>query len=601
MRWTTREPQRAILDAFDNDRIEEINVLKSSRFGWTSILMCAMDYFIAHDPSPIAMVQPRMKDMEEWSKDQVQPTIDASEILSQLVARQRAGSSGNTIDHKEYPGGPLRLRASNSPDGFRRWAARVGMCDEIDGYPLSAGKEGDVPGLLWTRLQDAWNRVLANGSTPTEVDISAIWRRFNESSRGYPFLTCPHCGEPHIRLFRQPREPIVLQGVERPVSILNWDAAKPSTAHYVCPANGCVITHKHHHEMLNGCYWIGDHWEYREREYQFLDGFEGRIGFATWAGYVISPNTTPAKLAARWERDKRSPESKKVFVNTVEGLPWEEEGEELRSAILIARKEPFTAEVPAGGLYLSVGIDVQASPARWELEVVAWGLDEESWSVDYQIVFGDTSLDRDWEEILKPYIEATYRHESGLELPISAIGIDHGFESKRVETFINRLRRANVYAFKGMPGEGRPIVETDRGRHRRLLKARRGKFKPELLGDHQAKKTILDRLRKIDAPGAGYSHFPLEREDEYFEQLTAEKLVTRYRHGRAYREWIKLQERNEALDCRKLAYAAFLVAAPNLEREQARLQATQQAGHQPPSSGLGAEPLIFTADSPLLR
>jgi phage terminase large subunit GpA-like protein len=454
VKWRTREPQRAILDAFDNDRIEDITVLKSSRFGWTSILMCAMDYFITHDPSPIVMVQPRVTDMEEWSKDQVQATIDASPAMSALVAKQRAGSSGNTVDHKDYPGGPLRLRASNSPDGFRRWSARIGMCDEIDGYPLSAGREGDVLSLLWTRLQDSWNRVLATGSTPTEADISAVWRRFKISSRGYPFLVCPHCGESHIRLFRVPKEPIVIRGVDAPISFLNWEAGKPHTAHYVCPANGCVITQKHHNLMLDSCYWVGEDWEYKNRKFEFLDSFDGRIGFYTWAGYIISPNTTPSKLADRWEKDSGNIESKKVFVNTVEGRPWEDEGESLNSSVLVRRKEEFKAEVPAGACYLSAGVDVQGNPARWEIEVVAWGDDEENWSVDYQIIFGDTSMDAEWDEVLKPFLTNKYVHESGLELPISAVGIDHGFESKRVETFIHKLNRVGVYAFKGMPGEG---------------------------------------------------------------------------------------------------------------------------------------------------
>jgi phage terminase large subunit GpA-like protein len=565
VQWQTREPQRAILDSLDHDRIEQVTLLKSSRFGWSSLLMAAMGYFIDQDPSPIAMVQPRIKDLEEWSKEQVQPAIDSSPILSALVSPKKHGVSGNTIDHKEYPGGPLRLRASNSPDGFRRWAARIGMCDEIDGYPLSAGPDGDVISLLWGRLQDAWNRTLVCGSTPTEMDISMVWRLWLESSKGYPILACPHCGEHHIRLRERPKEPIILRGKDWPISTLEWDPGKPQTAHYACPANGCVIEHRHHADMLAGCWWDGEHWRYRERKFEFFDGFEGHIGFSTWAGYIISPNTTPAKLAARWERDRKRPETKKVYINTVDGMPWEEEGESLRSATLIARAEPFAAEVPAGGVWLSAGVDVQVD--RWEFEVVAWGPGEESWSVDYQIIPGDPTQDGDWDELLRPALSAVYRHESGVDLPISAIGIDHGYLGKRVAAFCTRWKRANLYALKGMPGEGRPLVETHQHRARRLAKRRSATFRPELMGDWEAKKTILDRLRKIQAPGPGYSHFPDDRDKEWFEQLTAEKLVTRYVHQRPYREWIKLQERNEALDCRKMAMATMLLAGPDLSQK----------------------------------
>lgn len=509
------------------------------------------------------MVQPRNKDMEEWSKEQIQPTIDGNPILAALVAPQKTGSSGNVIDNKEYPGGPLRLRASNSPDGFRRYSARVAMNDEVDAYPLVAGKEGDVIGLIYSRVQDAWNYIVANGSTPTEADISRIDKLANASSLGYPFLTCPHCGEPHIRLFESEDGPIELRGVEQPISHLVWDPGSPETARYVCPACGVEITQRHHIDMLSKCFWIGENWEYRNREYTFLPGFDGRIAFSTWAGYVVSPNTTPAKLVARYERDKGNPETLKTFVNTVKGRAWAEPGEELRADDLYKRREEYPAEVPAGAVYLSAGVDVQGN--RWEMEVVGWGPGEESWSVDYQIIPGDPSQDDDWWELFRPYLMDTYRHESGVDMPIIAIGIDHGFLGKRVESFIKRFNKPDCWAFKGMSSEGRPLIESGNQRKKRLRMKRSNKFRPELIGDHEAKLTTIKRL-KTDLGKPGHCHFPIDRDRSWFDQVTAEKLVTRYKGGRAYREWILLQERNEALDCRKMAYAAMLIAAPDLSK-----------------------------------
>jgi len=564
-RWKTREPQRAILDAFDQPEIHEINVIKSSRFGWSSILMQAMDYFISHDPSKILMVQPRGKDAEEWSKEQVQPTIDASKILSSLVPKQRQGGSGNTIDNKEYPGGPLRLRASNSPDGFRRYDARVAMNDEVDAYPMSAGKEGDVISLIYSRVQDSWNYIVANGSTPTEEDISLIARLVADSSTGYPFLRCPHCGDPHIRTFEIPGEenqPIIIRGEEQPVSPLIWDDGAPETACYVCPSCGGQITQKHHAKMMDSCFWVGEHWEYIDRKFKFLPGFRARMGFAgIWAGYVVSPNTTPANIADRWERDAKSPESKKAAVNTMLGRVWREPGEEIRSDALYRRREPFAADVPIGAVYLSMGIDVQGN--RWEFEVVGWGSGEESWSVDYQIVAGDPSQEDDWWEILRPYLLDTYRHESGIDIPISVVGIDHGFLGKRVDAFVKRMATTSVMAFKGVGSEGVPFVESAEARLRRLRRQKASRSRPEILGDHEAKLTVLKRLA-VKEPGPGYCHIPDDRDRSWFEQLTAEKLVTKYRHMRPYREWVMLQPRNEALDCRKMAYAAMLLASPDL-------------------------------------
>lgn len=54
----------------------------------------------------------------------------------------------------------------------------------------------------------------------------------------------------------------------------------------------------------------------------------------------------------------------------------------------------------------------------------------------------------------------------------------------------------------------------------------------------------------------GFCHYPKYGE-EYFKQLTAERLVTvKDKRGFPHREWRKLRERNEALDCRIYARAA---------------------------------------------
>lgn len=561
-KWKTREPQRAILDAFDTPEIHEISCFKSSRFGWTSILSMAMGYFIHQDPSPMVIVQPRDKDVQEWSKDTVQPTIDQIPELNTLVAKRKPGAPGNSIDHKEYPGGPLRLRASNSPDGFRRYSARVAMLDEVDGYPLNVGVDGDLVSLVYSRVQDAWNRIIAMGSTPTEADISRIKRAVDESSLGYPFLKCPHCGEQHTRKFTKPKKPIILRGKQVPVSHIVFNSRDTSTACYVCPSCGGEITHRHHNKMLEECYWIGEHWEYIDRKYKFLPGFAGKIGFHPWAGYVISPNTTPQKLVDRFLSDKKRPETLKTFVNTVLAEAWEERGESLDPDDLIKRCEPYGCEVPDGVVFLSMGVDVQDD--RLELEVVGWGLGEESWSISYEILSGDPLGADVWSELANE-IYRKYRHKSGADMHIGAVGIDHGYLSQRVNKFVQSQKKSYIFANKGMGGE-RPIVESTNQRKRRLAKARKSGAKPEIIGVDQAKQVLYNRLTTIVEPGPGYCHFPAGRDHEYFAQLASERRRVAYNHGRPRYEWTPIRTRNEALDCRNNAYAAMLLMSPDLEK-----------------------------------
>ena len=70
---------------------------------------------------------------------------------------------------------------------------------------------------------------------------------------------------------------------------------------------------------------------------------------------------------------------------------------------------------------------------------------------------------------------------------------------------------------------------------------------------------------------------------EYLQQLCAEQLITRRdRNGFAHREWQKMRERNEALDC--YVYARAAAAAAGLDRFEDRhwQELEKQLGVGPP-------------------
>jgi len=429
---------------------------------------------------------------------------------------------------------------------------------------MTAGSEGDQIELGENRSETFWNRKIGLGSTPTEEGLSRIDSSFEKSSKGYYFLNCPDCGGEHIRLFRQPTEPVVMRGEELSISFLSWEGDNARTAVWVCPDCGSSIGHEHHRNMIKAGHWRGEGWSWtKEDGFIFDDSFEGTIGFSIWAGYSYSPNSTPAKMVKRFIRVKESPEKLKTFVNTVLGEVWKEAGETVSAQILSNRREEFAAEVPEGGLILTCGVDVEAD--RLEVEVVAWGDGEESWSIDYQVLIGDPSSAEVWED-LTDLLKHGYKHELGRSMRISSALIDSGYLTKRVYDFGQKFGALWVYAGKGIQGASRPIIESSLQRRRRLSMRKRKGVKPEIIGVDEAKAVLYRRLTKINTAGAGFCHFPNGRDFEYFEQLTAEKSVVRYRKGRASREWVSIRARNEALDCRNYAYAALLLENPDYEK-----------------------------------
>jgi phage terminase large subunit GpA-like protein len=78
---------------------------------------------------------------------------------------------------------------------------------------------------------------------------------------------------------------------------------------------------------------------------------------------------------------------------------------------------------------------------------------------------------------------------------------------------------------------------------------------------------------RIDEPGAGYIHFSDRLNDEYFRQLTAEKVVTRFHKGFKKRVFEKIRARNEALDCMCYSYAAYAIIGVNVNTLADKMEA----------------------------
>ena len=75
------------------------------------------------------------------------------------------------------------------------------------------------------------------------------------------------------------------------------------------------------------------------------------------------------------------------------------------------------------------------------------------------------------------------------------------------------------------------------------------------IGTDTAKAEIYGRLRVV-APGPGYVHLSRHLPADEVEQLTSERMVTRYVRGRPRQEWVLPPgKRNEGLDCAVYALA----------------------------------------------
>jgi phage terminase large subunit GpA-like protein len=304
-RWRTLPYQRGIMDAFSDPGIERVSVMKSARVGYTRMCDACMGYFIEHDPCPILAVQPTLEDARKYSKENIAPMLRDVPALRGLVAEPKTRDSDNTILDKLFKGGSLSLVGANSPRGFRRTSRRVVIFDEVDGYPPSAGTEGDQIELGIRRTEYYWNRKIIAGSTPTIRGVSRIERLFLDGDQRRYHVPCPTCGAYQV-----------LQWAN-----LRWPEGRPQDAVFLCAVRGCTIEHRSKRDMVEVGRWRADAPE------QFTPDHR-HASFHIWAAYSYSPNATWGQLATESVAAVRGgPLTHQTFVNTVRGETWETRGE----------------------------------------------------------------------------------------------------------------------------------------------------------------------------------------------------------------------------------------------------------------------------------
>lgn len=566
-RWrTSRTPYlKAIMDCLSpTSPVERVVFMKAAQLGATEMGSNWIGYVIHHAPGPMMAVWPTVEMAKRNSKQRIDPLIEESSALAELIAPARSRDSGNTILAKEFRGGVLVMTGANSAVGLRSMPVRYLFLDEVDGYPLDVEGEGDAISLAEARTRTFSRRKIFIVSTPTISGASAIEREYEASDQRRYFVPCPHCNHPQSLRFEQ----------------LRWDKGQPETAAYICEA--CDTAISEHHKT-----WMLERGEWQAMAQGKTAGFHlsslySPVGWRSWSD-----------IAAAWEaavnKESGSAAAIKTFKNTELGETWVEEGEAPDWQRLVERREEYRiGSVPQGGLLLVGGADVQKD--RIEASVWAFGRGKESWLVEHRVLIGDTARDAVW-KALAAMLAEQWTHASGAAMPLARFALDTGFATQEAYAFVRACHDPRVMAVKGVQRGaaliGTPTaIDVSQGGK----KLRRG-IKVFTVAVGIAKLEFYNNLRKSADVGedgltpvfpAGFVHLP-KIDAEFIQQLCAEQLITRRdRNGFPVREWQKMRERNEALDC--YVYARAAASAAGLDRFEERhwRELERQLGVAPP-------------------
>jgi phage terminase large subunit GpA-like protein len=534
------------MDACSDPATPEVVVMAGAQLGKTEAILNILGFHIAHDPCPILVMQPTLEMAHAFSKDRVAAgLVRSTPALRGKIKDPRARDSGNTTLHKVFPGGAITLVGANSAAGLASRPVRILLADEVDRFPSSAGTEGDPISLGRKRTATFWNRKVIMVSTPTNKGASRIEEAFEASDQRHYHVPCRHCEQFQVLKW----------------SNVQWIDGDPETARYAC--EGC------------GALWSDADriWAIRNGEWRASKPFTGVAGFAINGMY--SPWTPLSDGVRDFLSVKKNPEMLRVWTNTYLGETWEDQGETVDDWALAERREPLPA-IPDEVIVLTAGVDVQDN--RLEVTLLGHGRDDETWVLSHDTLWGDPSTPQLW-TALDSKLFAQYETESGRQLMIRSTCVDSGGHyTNAVYAYCKRNAGRRVFAIKGVGGEGKAMVG-------RPSKNNVGKCPLFPVGVHTVKDTLFGRLKVTDQ-GPAYVHFSDTLPDEYFKQLTAEKIVTRYHKGFQRREFIKTRPRNEALDCFVYALAAHAIIGVNVNALAARLDAApaetkQEAAPEP--------------------
>ena len=530
---------------------QDIVLMKPTQLAGTTGSLILICFGIDTGIGDMLMMMPTDAMAKRFSKKRLAKTIAIMPDLRNKVRPAKSRDSANTILDKVFSGGSITLSGSNSGASYRSDTYRVVIGDDLDGFDLDIGGEGDPGELLDARTGAINNSKIYKNSTPTLKDTSLIYREYKSSSQGKFCVPCPSCGALQYLLWG---------GVDAKFGIKfeRNDDDDIIDIYYQCEYCPYQIYEHEKPRMIESGEYVHKYPNRKKR------------GFTYNALYTpLGWKNTWTRLAEKFliaNKELRAGRVEKMitFTNTMMSEPWEGPGEQPSWELLAARVEPYeekTIPAEAGLVVLVCSIDTHDT--RLDVLVKAFGRDEESWLIYHTKIHGDPNSPEVW-EAADMIINAGYETEDGEVYKIISVHVDSaGHRTHAVYNYC-RVRAPKTVAIKGAVKEAAPIIGRPTMQDVTFGgQTIKGGCQLWPIGTHQAKILIYSRL-ELSGRGGGVYHWPDGTTDEYFKEVTGEKLKLKYVNGRPVYQWtIEPGRSNHALDLEVYAYAAAIRAGIN--------------------------------------
>lgn len=413
----------------ENSPIREVALKKGAQVGWTTaVIENFLGYIIDYCPGPTMFVT-ATKDMAEKAVElRIDRMIQNAGLMDKIYAQNQQADkynrkTGNTKSKKEFPGGFILPIGSNSPNSLRMTSVKNLLMDEIDAFPVSAGKEGDPISLAEKRTNAYQHqRKVLYGSTPLIKGTSKIDKLYKKGDQRQYHVPCKDCGEFQQLIFEQ----ISYERDDDGYLILD-------SVVYVCKFCGCIWKNSDKEYFLPKGKWVPTARSVNPnfRSYH-LSGLYSPVGTYDWE-----------KAVEDWIEAQTDIQKLKTFVNTVIGEPWEEKGKKNDYRVINKKRTDYSrGTVPPEVICLTAAVDVHDN--LFYIEIVGWARNQVTYSIDWIELEVDNEAfsSSGWDE-LDDVLSKKYGN-----LSILMAFVDSGHKTDKVYAFCSRFTNG-VFPCKG--------------------------------------------------------------------------------------------------------------------------------------------------------
>lgn len=547
---------RGPMEACDDPNVWKIVCMKSSQWAWTSgVVVGYLMKRIDIDPCNVIVMLAKEREFDTFFEEKFAPAVNETPRIRSKIDVSTSRRAGVKKHFRRFLGGFIKLVGSNSPSSGKSSTIEVAVVEEPDDANTNVKGQGDSIKNLEERTKQVQNRKVIYGGTPTIDGLSAIQDAYQQSDQCKFFVKCHDCGEAHVLDWDN-----VDWDRDGDIEHEVYGRSRPSTAWYSCPHCGSMWDDDQRWKNVVASELADDAGWTATAEFRGIRGY-AHVNELYMANNYNSrlERLVERYLEAQHKKTQGEVDDWITFVNNALGLPYKHDDNNLDDEALRKRAESYAELiVPAGGLALTAGIDVQHD--RLAIVIVAWGRGEESWRIYWGEISAKTSVtdvnDPVWTELEK-LVYTPRESERGYLVPMSAVSIDSsdGQSNDAVYAWVRKMNKkygaAKTMAVKGSSdGSDKEIFSAPRTSidHKTATKASRFGLRVFIVGTNKAKDLFTARLQ-LEGGGAGRVHYYENIRGDYYEQITSEvKAPSRRLRGRMV--WQKKAGvRNEAFDC----------------------------------------------------